>query len=100
MDFASFAADVGVAFGLGVVIGFERELRNHEAGLQSNAYRSLGANMISARLATSRNQNNLATWRGWKKKAEITDPDTRSAIPAKIPDLGGVHSGAGHRPSA
>ena len=46
MDFSSFAADVGVAFGLGVVIGFERELRNHEAGLRTNALVALGAGLF------------------------------------------------------
>ena len=46
MDFASFAADVGVAFGLGVAIGFERELRNHEAGLRTNALVALGAGLF------------------------------------------------------
>ena len=46
MDFASFAADVGVAFGLGAAIGFERELRNHEAGLRTNALVALGAGLF------------------------------------------------------
>jgi putative Mg2+ transporter-C (MgtC) family protein len=43
MDYGSFAANVGTALGLGLAIGFERELRNHEAGLRTNALVSFGA---------------------------------------------------------
>jgi putative Mg2+ transporter-C (MgtC) family protein len=43
MDLASFAAGVGTAFLLGIIIGLERELRNHEAGLRTNALLALGA---------------------------------------------------------
>ena len=43
MDLVAFAGHVAVAFGLGVIIGLERELRNHEAGLRTNALVALGA---------------------------------------------------------
>ena len=46
MDFGTFAVNVGAAFGLGVLIGFERELRNHEAGLRTNALVALGAGLF------------------------------------------------------
>ena len=43
MDPLTFAADIGTAFVLGLVIGIERELRHHEAGLRTNALVALGA---------------------------------------------------------
>jgi putative Mg2+ transporter-C (MgtC) family protein len=39
----AFAADMGVALALGLIIGIERELRHHEAGLRTNALVALGA---------------------------------------------------------
>ena len=43
MDFISFSANVGTAFVFGVLVGLERELRNHEAGLRTNALVAFGA---------------------------------------------------------
>lgn len=43
MDPLAFAANVGTAFLLGLLIGLERELRRHEAGLRTNALVALGA---------------------------------------------------------
>ena len=43
MDHFSYAANIAVAFMLGLAIGLERELRHHEAGLRTNALVALGA---------------------------------------------------------
>ena len=43
MDPLVYAANIAVAFVLGLVIGLERELRHHEAGLRTHALLALGA---------------------------------------------------------
>src|SRR6266403_2205956 len=43
MDPLLYAANIAVAFLLGLAIGLERELRHHEAGLRTNALVALGA---------------------------------------------------------
>ena len=43
MDLAQFALKIGVALGLGMVIGLERQLRQHTAGLRTNTLVCLGA---------------------------------------------------------
>jgi putative Mg2+ transporter-C (MgtC) family protein len=43
MEFQAFLTDVGVAFGLGVLIGVEREMRHHDAGLRTTTLVCLGA---------------------------------------------------------
>jgi putative Mg2+ transporter-C (MgtC) family protein len=43
MNLMPFAGDVGTAFVLGLVIGIEREMRHHEAGMRTNTLVCLGA---------------------------------------------------------
>lgn len=43
MDAITFASNMGTAFALGMLIGIEREVRHHEAGLRTNALVALGA---------------------------------------------------------
>ena len=46
MDALTFATGIGTAFVLGAVIGAERELRHHEAGLRTNALVAGGASLF------------------------------------------------------
>src|SRR5438874_2329605 len=48
MTFDSFAIDLLVALAMGVLIGLEREYRQHPAGLRTNALVSVGAALFVA----------------------------------------------------
>jgi putative Mg2+ transporter-C (MgtC) family protein len=41
--FANFLLNIAIAFALGTVIGFERQWRQHQAGLRTNAFVAVGA---------------------------------------------------------
>jgi putative Mg2+ transporter-C (MgtC) family protein len=45
-DLPAFAANAALAAGLGTLIGFERHLRQHSAGMRTNALVALGAAMF------------------------------------------------------
>jgi putative Mg2+ transporter-C (MgtC) family protein len=53
----AFARDIFVALGLGVVIGFEREWRQHPAGLRTNALVSLGSALFVSLAMFVANEN-------------------------------------------
>ncbi len=46
MDLQTFITNVGVAFGLGLAIGIEREMRHHDAGLRTTTLVCLGSSLF------------------------------------------------------
>lgn len=48
MDLLPYAGNVAIAFALGLVIGVERDLRRHDAGVRANALVALGAALFAS----------------------------------------------------